>query len=42
VAETTLERLERDLGAGWTDNLHINMAGCQEIIYEICMDAPIF
>src|SRR5471032_2058854 len=34
VAKTTLERLESDLGAGWTDNLHINVAGCQELIYR--------
>ncbi|MCY1515002.1 hypothetical protein D9M68_495750 [compost metagenome] len=34
MAETTLERLERDLGAGRTDHLHINVAGGQELIYR--------
>src|SRR5690606_38072316 len=34
VAETTLERLERDLGAGLTDRLHINVTGGQELIYR--------
>ncbi|SPO53068.1 protein of unknown function [Pseudomonas sp. JV551A1] len=34
MAETTLERLERNLGAGRTDYLHINVAGSQELIYR--------
>lgn len=34
MAETTLERLESDFGVGWTDNPHINVAGCQELIYR--------
>src|SRR5690606_8408505 len=34
VAETALERLERDLGTGRTDHLHIDMAGGQELIYR--------
>ncbi|MDF9754755.1 hypothetical protein OKW51_001718 [Pseudomonas hunanensis] len=34
MAEATLERLERDLGAGWTDNLHVDVTGCQKLIYR--------
>ncbi len=34
VTKTTLERLERDLGAGLTDHLHIDVAGGQELIYR--------
>src|SRR5690606_24565687 len=34
MAKATLERLERDLGAGRTDHLHIDVAGGQELIYR--------
>ncbi len=34
MAETTLERLEGDLGTGLTNRLHIDMAGGQELIYR--------
>src|SRR5690606_32093072 len=34
MAKATLERLERDLGAGRTDRLNVNVTGGQELIYR--------
>src|SRR5690606_41946098 len=34
MAETTLEGLERDLGAGRTDHLNVDVTGGQELIYR--------